>query len=172
MNHLDTLLNLAWAVLCIGALVRHAWCERQRSSPRSGSVRVLRTVAVFMVTLLLFPCISISDDYARARAQDAHADSSTGITNSHGNSGSLLLALQLEETEHIRPVVPFVLVLVLCCLLMMLCEESDSRSPMRWGTLGRAPPRFLILPGFRVRFKIQVQLQRVRPNAGREKVFG
>ena len=93
-----------------------------------------------MAGLLLFPCISISDDYARAQAQDVRMDSSARVTNAKGNPGSLLLAMQLEETEHIRPVVPFVLIFVLCFLLVMLCEESDSRSPLRWGTLGRAPP--------------------------------
>ncbi len=142
MNHVDILLNVAWAILCIGALVRHGWCERQRSSPRSGRARVLRGITVFMAGLLLFPCISISDDYARARAQDAQVDSSVRMTGARSNPGSLLLAMQLEETEHIRPVVPFVLILVLCCLLVMFCEKSDSRSPMRWGTLGRAPPVF------------------------------
>jgi hypothetical protein len=95
-----------------------------------------------MATLVLFPCISISDDYARARAQGSPADCSASVTGVQDAPGSLLLAQQLEETEHIRPVVPFVLVLVLCCLLVMLSEESDSRSPMRWGTLGRAPPVF------------------------------
>ena len=141
MNNVDTLLNFAWAFLCIGALVRHWWCERQRARQRSRSVRLLRGISVFMAGLLLFPCISISDDYARARLQDVNSDSSSRVLAGHVvGTGSLLLAMQLEETEHIRPVVPFVLVLVLCFLLVILPEESDSRCPFRWGTLGRAPP--------------------------------
>ena len=105
-------------------------------------MRILRGITVFMAGLLLFPCISISDDYARAQAQDVRTDSSARVTSAKGYPGSFLLAMQLEETEHIRPVVPFALIFVLCCLLVMLCEDCDSRSPMRWGTLGRAPPVF------------------------------
>lgn len=93
-----------------------------------------------MAGLLLFPCISISDDYARARLQDANSVPSPRIGAGGGGAPSLLLATQLEETEHIRPVIPFVLVLVLCFLLVILPEESDTRCPFRWGTLGRAPP--------------------------------
>jgi len=140
VNTVDTLLNFAWALLCIAALLRHWWCERQRARLRSRSARILRGVTVFMAGLLLFPCISISDDYARARLQDVNAVPSPRVLAGRGSSPSLLLAMQLEETEHIRPVVPFILVLVLCFLLVILPEESGTRCPFWWGTLGRAPP--------------------------------
>ena len=134
---IDTLLNLAWVLLCIGALVLHWYFENSRGR----RARVLRGVTVFMAALLLFPSISVSDDYARARLADANAPSPVALV-SHSLSNTSLLAMQLEETEHIRPVVPFVFVLTLCFFLVFLLETSDSVCLFRWGTRGRAPPAF------------------------------
>ena len=94
---------------------------------------------MFLAALSLFPCISISDDYARSRAQDASSisHSQAALRNS---SGAALLGVQLEETEHIRPVAPFVLLLVLCCFLVIFSEQAGSRRSFRGLTLGRAPP--------------------------------
>ena len=98
---------------------------------------------MFLAALLLFPCISVSDDYARARLEDRNSDpSSNALAGYVANGTGFLLAMQLEETEHIRPVVPFALVLVLYCLLVILPVESDSMSALAWGTSARAPPSF------------------------------
>jgi hypothetical protein len=118
------------------------WAERRSTCVRSRFARVLRVVTVFMAGLVLFPCISISDDYARARLQDVSSTPGRPVVARGGGSSGLLLATQLEETEHIRPVTPFVLVLVLCSLLLILSETSRTRSSLRWGTFGRAPPAF------------------------------
>lgn len=134
---IDTLLNLAWALMCISALVLH-WCFE---GSRDRRTRVLRGVTVFMAALLLFPSISISDDYARARLANAKTPSPVALVG-HSVSNTSLLAMQLEETEHIRPVVPFVFVLTLCSFLVILLETSDSICLFRWGTRGRAPPAF------------------------------
>lgn len=144
----DTLLNFAWAVLCIGALGRNWWCERQRTHPRTRRVRILRLASVFMAGLILFPCISISDDYARARLQNIDPNSGSHFTSRTEGSPNFLLASQLEETEHIRPVVPFVLVLVLCFLLVILPIERVSLCASHWDTRGRSPPCALFLPTF------------------------
>lgn len=93
-----------------------------------------------MAGLLLFPCISISDDYARARLQDAASTPGQQVLAGIGTPSSLLLAAQLEETEHIRPVIPFVLVLVLCFLLVILPEAFETRCRFGWSVPGRAPP--------------------------------
>jgi hypothetical protein len=123
--------------MCIGALVLHWRFE----DSRGRRTRILRGVTVFMAALLLFPSISISDDYARARMADASAPSPVTLVG-HSQSNGSFLAMQLEETEHIRPVVPFVFVLTLCFFLIILLEESDSICLSLWGTRGRAPPAF------------------------------
>lgn len=104
--------------------------------------------SVFMTGLILFPCISISDDYARARLQNVDPDSGSHLSARNQNSPNFLLASQLEETEHIRPVVPFVLVLVLCFLLVILPVERDTLNAFHWDSRGRAPPCALLLPAF------------------------
>lgn len=144
MNTVDTLLNFAWAFLCIGALGRNWWCERQRPHPRSRRARFLAGASVFMAGLLLFPCISASDDYARARLQDANTVSQPHVSARKSGAPNFLLASQLEETEHIRPVAPFLLVLVLCFLLVILPEERGTMCASHWDTLGRAPPHAVL----------------------------
>ncbi len=101
-----------------------------------------------MAGLILFPCISISDDYARARLQNIDPASSSRLAARTEGSPNFLLASQLEETEHIRPVVPFVLVLVLCFLLVVLPIERATLCASHWDTRGRAPPCALLLPAF------------------------
>jgi hypothetical protein len=103
-----------------------------------------------MAGLLLFPCISTSDDYARARLQDVSSIPSPHVSGRHSGSPNFLLASQLEETEHIRPVAPFVLILVLCFLLVILPEERGTVCRSHWDTRGRAPPCARILPATNV----------------------
>jgi hypothetical protein len=145
VNNIETTLNLAWAFLCAGALVRHWWLERQRARSRSRRVRLLRTISVFLAALLLFPCISISDDYARAHLQNLNSVPSSDAALRDGNGTSLLLAAQLEETEHIWPMAPSILMLVFWGLLVIPPEASGTRHPFHWDTLGRAPPAPLTL---------------------------
>ena len=140
MNTIDAALNIAWALLCIGALVWHCWRERQRARVQSRRSLVLRGVSVFLAAFLLFPCISVSDDYAQARLQDFNSTPNSHPVFGNRNSTSLAWAVQLEETEHIRPVAPFVLILVLCCLMSVLPEESVIQRSYHWDTPGRSPP--------------------------------
>ena len=62
--------NSAWALLCVMALVCHWWRERQRARLQSRRLRLRRGLSVFLAASLLFPCISVSDDYAQARLQN------------------------------------------------------------------------------------------------------
>jgi hypothetical protein len=140
VTSIATILNLVWAFLCAGALVWHWVRESQRVRARSLRVGLIRGLSVFLATLSLFPCISVSDDYARARLQDLASISHAHAVVGNGNASGLLLAVQLEETEHIRPVAPFLLILLLFCLLVILPEESGIRRSFHGEPLGRAPP--------------------------------
>ena len=136
---MDTALNFAWVLLCAAALVCNWWSERQRTRLRSRRVRFWRGLSVFLAVLSFFPCISISDDYARARRENFSTAPSTPAFVRDGNSTSLSQAGQLEETEYIRPMAPFVLVLILCCFLVNPIEPSRTWRPFHWD-FGRAPP--------------------------------
>ena len=124
MTSIDTILNSVWALLCVMALVCHWWRERQRARLQSRRLRLRRGLSVFLAAFLLFPCISVSDDYAQARLQNFNSIPSSRPVFRNGNSTSMFWAVQLEETEHIRPVAPFVLVLVQCSLMAVLPKES------------------------------------------------
>jgi hypothetical protein len=139
VNRIDTILNIAWALLSIGALLWQWRRERQRARPLGRRAPCLRVISVFLAGLLLFPCISISDDYARARLLDLNSAPTHPVFRD-GNDTSLMLAVQLEEAAHLRPVAPFVMVLVLCCLLGILSDDSRIRHSFHWDTSGRAPP--------------------------------
>ena len=103
-------------------------------------MRVLRGLSVFLAALLLFPFISASDDYARASLQgfDPIPSRRADIRSAAGTNP--LSGIQLEETEHSRPVAPFVLLLVLCCFLVILTEQSELQRVIHWVSPGRAPP--------------------------------
>jgi len=141
VTSIDTILNSVWALVCVMALVCHWWRERQRARLQSGRLRLRRGLSVFLAAFLLFPCISVSDDYAQARLQnfDSAPATSHPVFRS-GSSTSLPWAVQLEETEHIRPVAPFVLILVQCSLMAVLAKESVVQRSFQWDTPGRSPP--------------------------------
>ena len=101
-----------------------------------------------MAGLVLFPCISISDDYARARLQSIDPGTSARLSARTQGSPNFLLDSQLEETEHICPVVPFALVLVLCFLLVVLPVKRDTLCASHWDMRGRSPPCAVLLPAF------------------------
>jgi hypothetical protein len=95
---------------------------------------------VFLAALLLFPFISASDDYARASVQGFNPVPSGRVEIRAANATSPLAGIQLEETDHSRPVAPFVLLLVLCCFLVILTEQSEAQGVIHWVSPGRAPP--------------------------------
>lgn len=140
MNSIDTILNSVWALLCVVALVYCWWSERQRARVLSRRLRLLGGLSVFLAAFLLFPCISVSDDYARARLSDLNSAPSPHPVFRDGDDSNLMLAVQLEEAAHLRPVAQFVMVLVLCCLLGILSDDSRIQRSFHWDTPGRAPP--------------------------------
>jgi len=140
VTSIDTILNSVWALLCVMALVCHWWRERQRARLQSGHLRLRRGLSVFLAAFLLFPCISVSDDYAQARLQNFDSTPTSHPVFRNGNSTNPSWAVQLEETEHIRPVAPFVLILVLCSLMAVLAKESVVQRSFHWDTPGRSPP--------------------------------
>src|SRR5579862_4215483 len=138
---LEASLNFAWGAIFFGALVWHWSRERQCQRPRSRSALLLRGLAVFLAALLLFPSVSISDDYASARLLDLNSVSSDHPGLRDGSRTNVQLANQLEETQHIRPVAPFVLVLVQCSLPILPPEKSNVLRPVHLArSLRRAPP--------------------------------
>src|SRR5256885_2353394 len=60
MSQVVTVLNLIWLLVSVAAIGALLVSERGRSS--AGMARIHRLIAVLLVTVSLFPCVSASDD--------------------------------------------------------------------------------------------------------------
>lgn len=140
MNYIDTALNSAWALLCVGALVFHFIRERGNSHAHTQRVRAIRMLSVFLAAVSLFPCISASDDGIRLRDLAAGIPQEAAFNQSR--AGNLPLLAQLEDLEHAQTSTPFVLVLVLCFFIMVHMEQSGILRCFHADSQSRAPPAF------------------------------
>jgi hypothetical protein len=137
LTHIDAALNLAWALLCVTALVWHAW--RERHFPATRAVRIRRTLSVFVAVVALFPVISASDD--RVRLEDLNSQFTRHAAFDRSHPENLSLSLQLEDLEHAQLPLPFVLILSLCFLLLIGLEQSERRLFRHRDSLSRGPPQ-------------------------------
>jgi hypothetical protein len=134
----EIILNLAWMLLCIGALSAQVWRDRLRSGARNRRIRVRRTLSVLIAALALFPVISASDD--RIRLADLNAMPSQGAAVESGQMHNLLSSAPLEDPEHGQTAEPFVLTGIVC---LFLIARPESAALVRWfsiSAVGRAPP--------------------------------
>ncbi len=140
MAKTEIILNLAWMLMCIGALSAQVWKDRLRSGARSRSIRLRRTLSVLIAALALFPVISASDD--RVRLTDLNATPTQQTTSAGGQIHSLLSSTPLEDPEHGRTAEPFFLIAIVC---LFLISRPKSSAQARWfsiSAVGRAPPTF------------------------------
>jgi hypothetical protein len=139
MNNIDTILNLAWACLCAGAL-GYFWQDR-RADGRRHVICSRRTLSVILAAVSLFPCISATDDrmhladLGRLLSQDAAVNRVT----SHN-----LLPLQLEDPEHGQTTQPFLLTFTACFYLIARLEARKIVRQFSYNSLGRAPPALTV----------------------------
>jgi hypothetical protein len=134
----EILLNLAWLLVCFGALSAQVWMDCQRSRARNRRIRVRRSLSVLIAALALFPVISASDD--RVRLADLNVTPAQEAAVRSGKMLSLLSAAPLEDPEHGRTAEPLFATAVVCFFLVARMERT---APSRWSSvsaLGRAPP--------------------------------
>ena len=134
--HVDSALNLAWALLSVGALLFQCW--RERNSRASHWCRARRAFIVFIALVALFPCISASDDEARLR--DLHRQIEAHAAFDRARTGALTPSVQVEDLEHGQVVHSFDLTLAWCFVLMVSVERSVRATFRHRDSLGRAPP--------------------------------
>jgi len=131
----EALLNLLWAVLCLGALAWYFVRERDW--------RLKRAVCVLIASIALFPIVSASDDRMNLAALlTPQGPESCTLQPAHQQKTPTLPCL--EDPEHgqtVESVEGFVLPVVLTLLepeeVPGLTKGSCSRAQ------GRAPPRSL-----------------------------
>ncbi len=138
MAKTEIILNLAWMLVCVGALSAQVWVDRLRSGARGRRIRVRRTLSVLIAALALFPVISASDD--RVRLADLNAAPSQGTVVQSGLMHQLLSSAPLEDPEHGQTAEPFFLTVIVC---LFLIARPKSAALARWfsiSAVGRAPP--------------------------------
>jgi hypothetical protein len=134
----EIILNLAWMLVCIGALSAQVWMDRMGRGRGSRRIRVRRSLSVLIAALALFPVISASDD--RVRLADLSAAPVEGAAVGSGQMHTLLSSAPLEDPEHGQTAEPFVLTGIVC---LFLIARPQSGALARWfsiSAVGRAPP--------------------------------
>ena len=139
MAKTELILNLAWMLVCIGALGAQVWLDSLRSGWRSRSIRLRRTLSVLIAALALFPVISASDD--RVRLADLGSSPAQQTEFNSGQLRHLLPAAPLEDPEHGQTAEPFLLTVIVCLFLIALRENTALPRWFSVRALGRAPPQ-------------------------------
>jgi|HubBroStandDraft_1064217.scaffolds.fasta_scaffold741245_1 hypothetical protein len=134
----EIILNLAWMLMCIGALSTQVWMDHLRFSRRNRRFRLRRSLSVLIAALALFPVVSASDD--RVRLADLNASPFHGVAVESGQLHSLLSLAPIEDPEHGQTAEPFFLIAIVC---LFLIARPEIAALARWfsiSAVGRAPP--------------------------------
>lgn len=143
MYFADLVLNLAWALFCVSALVYHIRHEAQRSPSRFWN-RARRTLAVLVASVSLFPCVSASDDWVRAEywnatQADTHHKQSDESKKSPEKSLGTLVRL-LESLESVQVSLIWVFSVALCTFALLAVEWQPGQDLFVPRHRGRSPP--------------------------------
>jgi hypothetical protein len=136
----EFILNLAWMLLCIGALSAQVWRDGLHSGSPARTVRLRRSLSVLIAALALFPVISASDD--RIRLADFEAVPAQQSAFDRGQIHGPLSAATFEDPGYGQTTDPFFLTVTLCFFLIVRMGSSARSSWFSITTFGRAPPRF------------------------------
>jgi hypothetical protein len=139
VNKTEFILNLAWMLLCVGALSAQVWRDRLRSGSRNRKIRLRRSLSVLIAALALFPVISASDD--RIRLSDLEAVPAQQSAFDRGQTHGFLSSATIEDPEHGKTADPFFLIVILCFFTIVLMGASALARWFAITTFGRAPPR-------------------------------
>jgi len=142
---LDTALNLIWLGIGVTALVLLGIAElRQRSSRPYWILR--RALAVFFVTVALFPCVSASDDlFSFAFLQTRlgkHGTTGTTTTPPEDakEKANLHLARMLQSLDHLQICGIQALAITFFCLALVSFNRAVIPVRDLLCRAGRSPP--------------------------------
>ena|SRR6266851_1168853 len=150
MAYVDTMLNLAWAVVCLATFGWFIGFERRRIA---GTRRALtyRTLAISLALISLFPCVSASDDSVRmqffspgAAPTDSNHQHQTPASSQTDKKTLGTLVRLLEVLDSVQITVSLVLSVILCLFALALIETHRSLDRFLPTRGGRAPPSALI----------------------------
>jgi hypothetical protein len=137
----EVILNLAWMLLCFGALSAQVWRDRLRFGTRNRRMRLRRSLSVLIGALALFPVISASDD--RIRLADLEAVPAPQSAFDRGQTHSPLNSATFEDPGHGQTADPFFLIVIMCFFLISMTGTSALARWFSIATVGRAPPQLV-----------------------------
>ena len=142
--HIDTALNLLWAVISVATLVWFALLERRRATRVSRAGRFQRLFAVCLMAVVIFPSISDSDDLFHFSLLQVPNQQSGGFGSApledRQEKDSLQLARLLETLDHFQVSGFYLFTFALCCVAVSLSLRLSSFTRCIGCNAGRAPP--------------------------------
>jgi hypothetical protein len=135
----DTILNLAWAGVCLAAFVWFTGVERRRLSRQAI---VSRAIALSLALVSLFPCVSASDDAVRLEHffSTAPGEHRSGNDQQPDKKNLATLVRLLEALDSVQIGVAFVFAFCLYLFALALTETHKSLERFVPIRAGRAPP--------------------------------
>lgn len=142
---LDTALNILWLAISVFGLAALCFGEtRHALGSRLGRLR--RFVAVLIVAVALFPCVSFSDDLFSFSFLESHLGKHGGAgtplpEDSREKSTSHLMRV-LQSLEHYQACTPYVFDVTLCFFSIIALALVTATACHLLCRTGRAPPAF------------------------------
>jgi hypothetical protein len=140
---LVTVLNLIWLLVAVAAIGALLVAERGRSS--AGMARIHRLMAVLLVTVSLFPCVSASDDVISFAYVSAGLETS-GFGHSVPNESSTntsVIYLALQNLEHLQISAFYTLAVAICFFGFVFFSAQRSVLRQSPSFASRAPPQLV-----------------------------
>jgi hypothetical protein len=138
---LVTILNLLWLLVSVAATGALLVSERGRSS--AGMARIHRLMAVLLVTVSLFPCVSASDDVISFAYVSAGLETRSGFGHSVPNENSdnaSVIYLALQNLEHLQISAFYMLLVAICFFGFVFFSAQRSVFRQSPSFASRAPP--------------------------------
>jgi hypothetical protein len=138
---LVTILNLLWLLVSVAATGALLVSERGRSS--AGMARIHRLMAVLLVTVSLFPCVSASDDVISFAYVSGGLETRSGFGHSVPNENSdnaSVIYLALQNLEHLQISAFYMLLVAICFFGFVFFSAQRSVFRQSPSFASRAPP--------------------------------
>ncbi len=136
-----TVLNLIWLFVALTAVGAVLLSERRRAS--TPGARGHRLVAVLLVTVSLFPCVSASDDLINFAYVSAGLETRSGFGDSvpEDSNTSTVIYLALQNLEHLQITAFYTLFVALCFFGFVFCLAPQSVFRQLPSFVSRGPPQ-------------------------------
>jgi hypothetical protein len=137
---LVTLLNLIWLFAAVAGVAALLVSDRSRRSP--GCEKAQRLIAVLLVMVSLFPCVSASDDLINFAYFSAGLETRSGFGHSvpDQSDSNTVIYLALQNLEHLQISEFYTLFVALCFFGFVSFFHSRSVARQLPSFVGRAPP--------------------------------